>query len=214
MARFGINPDHTLGVSIPLLREIAMHTGHDHLLAKRLWTSGVHEARILASMIDDPERVSPSQMERWATAFDSWDVCDQCCSNLFEDTSFARDKAISWSFHRKEFVKRAGFVLMARLAVGRPTIKDTAYAPFLRRIVAEAHDDRPMVRKAINWALRQIGKRSAVLHREALSIAQTLATRPDRAARWIGADAVRELSGRTAKLIVQRHERKRSIQNS
>lgn len=138
MARFGINPNNTYGVSIPNLRTIAKGFGKNHLLAQELWSSGIHEARILASLIDDPESVTEKQMEKWVSDFDSWDVCDQCCSCLFDKTSFAYQKTIEWSKRKEEFVKRAGFVLMATLAVHDKKAKDEAFMKFLTIIKREA----------------------------------------------------------------------------
>ncbi len=206
MARFGINPENTLGIAIPFLRNLAREHSRDHALALRLWQSGIHEARILASMVDDPHGLTSGQMDRWAAQFDSWDVCDQCCANLFEDSPLAWPKALQWSRSPKEFVKRAGFTLMARLAVADKNAGDNAFSGFFERIEAEAGDDRPMVRKAVNWALRQIGKRNSNLHRSALQTGERLRRRSERSARWIGADAVRELRGQTAMRMVERHD--------
>jgi len=193
MARFGINPRNTLGVSIPQLRQIARHAGKDHRLARELWASGIHEARILAAMVDVPEQVTDAQMERWVRDFDSWDVCDQVCSNLFDKTKSAHRKAARWSRREEEFVKRAGFALMAALAVHDKTASDAAFLKFLPLIRRAATDDRNFVKKAVNWALRQIGKRNAALNRAAISTAREIQQIDSRAARWIAADALREL---------------------
>ncbi|MCL4535433.1 MAG: DNA alkylation repair protein [Bacteroidetes bacterium] len=194
MARFGINPSGTYGVSIPNLRKIARQTGRDHVLAGRLWSSGVHEARILASFVDDPALVTEEQMERWASDFDSWDVCDQCCSNLFDKTGLAWRKAMEWSARHEEFVKRAGFVLMAALAVHDKKADDQVFLDFLPRIAAEAGDARNFVKKAVNWALRQIGKRNLRLNEAAVQAARDIQGIDARSARWIAADALRELT--------------------
>ena len=146
MARFGINPENTYGVSIPNLRKMAKETGADHALAQQLWASNIHEARILASMIDKPEMVTEEQMEGWVKDFDSWDVCDQCCMNLFEKTEFAYHKAVEWSSNDKEFIKRAGFVLMARLAVSDKKADDKEFEQFFPLIKREAHDNRNFVK--------------------------------------------------------------------
>ena len=193
MARFGINPRNTLGVSIPTLRKIARQAGKDHRLAQELWASGIHEARILAAMVDDPARVTEAQMERWVKDFDSWDVCDQVCSNLFDKTKFAHRKAVEWSRRDEEFVKRAGFVLMAALAVHDKSAPDAAFIKFLPLIQRGATDERNFVKKAVNWALRQIGKRNAALHRAAIATAREIQQIDSRAARWVAADALREL---------------------
>ncbi len=195
MARFGINSNNTYGVSIPALRKIARDTGKDHALALALWQSGIHEARILAGMIDEPEKVTREQMESWAVDFDSWDVCDQVCSNLFDKTEFARHKALEWSGRKEEFVKRAGFVLMAALAVHDKKANDEEFLKFLPIIKREAIDDRNFVKKAVNWALRQIGKRNLNLNRAAIETAKEIQEIDSKAARWIASDALRELTG-------------------
>ncbi len=195
MARFGINPGNTYGVSIPNLRKLAKEAGKNHVLAQHLWQSGIHEARILASMIDNPENVTEEQMENWANDFDSWDVCDQCCSNLFDKTQFAYQKAIEWSNRDKEFVKRAGFVLMAVLAVHDKKAKDEEFLEFLPIIRRESIDDRNFVRKAVNWALRQIGKRSRNLNKNAIETAKEIQKMESKSSKWIASDAIRELTG-------------------
>ncbi len=194
MARFGINPRNTYGVSIPALRKMARETGKDHTLALQLWSSGIHEARILAGMIDVPDMVSEEQMESWAADFDSWDVCDQVCSNLFDKTDFAYRKAVEWSNRKEEFVKRAGFVLMAALAVHDKRARDKEFLRFLPIIKREAVDDRNFIRKAVNWALRQIGKRNLNLNRAAIETAKGIQGINSKAARWIASDALRELT--------------------
>ncbi|MBM4463224.1 MAG: DNA alkylation repair protein [Chloroflexi bacterium] len=194
MARFGINPQSTYGVSIPNLRKLAKEAGRDHMLAQQLWASGIHEARILAGMIDDPKAVTEDQMEAWAKDFDSWDVCDQCCLNLFQKTSFAYRKAVEWSSRKEEFVKRSAFALMACLAVGDKKAADEQFEAFLPLIEREASDDRNFVRKAVNWALRQIGKRNLNLNEQAIKTAQEIQQIDSRSARWVASDALRELS--------------------
>ncbi len=200
MARFGINPKNTLGVSIPNIRMIAKKTGRDHLLAERLWSSGVHEARILAGMIDNPEMVTEEQMERWVKDFDSWDVCDQCCSNLFDKTNFAHEKAVEWSKRKEEYIKRAGFVLMATLAVHDKKARDQDFLKFFPRIVNESVDERNFVKKAVNWALRQIGKRNLKLNRKAIKTAKRIQKLKSESANWIASDAIRELTSRSVQV--------------
>jgi 3-methyladenine DNA glycosylase AlkD len=194
MARFGINPKNTYGVSIPNLRKMAKQIGRDHLLALRLWNSGIHEARILASLIDLPEEVAEEQMENWVKDFDSWGVCDQVCSNLFDQTRFAYQKAIQWSKRSEEFVKRAGFVLMAALAVHDKEAKDRKFSKFLPIIRREAIDERNFVKKAVNWALRQIGKRNLSLNKVTIKTAKEIHKIDSKAAKWIASDALRELT--------------------
>jgi 3-methyladenine DNA glycosylase AlkD len=194
MARYGINPQNTLGISISVLRQIAKDTGKDHNLAGDLWASGIHEARILASMVEDPKLVSEQQMEAWVIEFDSWDVCDQVCSNLFDKTPYAVQKALDWSQRPEEFVKRAGFVLMAALASHDKRAGDEVFEQFYAPITREATDDRNFVKKAINWALRGIGKRNYYLNQRAIETARQIAQIDSRPARWIAADALRELT--------------------
>ncbi len=193
MARFGINPKNTLGVSIPVLRDMAKRTGRDHSLAQELWDSSIHEARILAALIDDPAEVTEQQMESWVKEFDSWDICDQVCSNLFDGTKFAFRKAMEWSKREEEFVKRAGFVLMAALSVHDKKAEDEHFISFFPLLKAAATDDRNYVKKAVNWALRQIGKRNLALNRKAIEMAEEIQKMNSKAARWIASDALREL---------------------
>ena len=195
MARFGINPDNTYGVSIPNLRNLAKEMGKDHDLAQKLWASGIHEARILAGMVDKPEMVDEAQMEQWVKDINSWDVCDQCCSNLFDKTRFAYQKAEAWSRREEEFVKRAGFVVMAALSVHYKTATDEELSKFMPIIQRESTDDRNFVKKAVNWALRQIGKRNLNLNKIAVKTAREIQQIDSRSARWIAADAIRELTG-------------------
>jgi 3-methyladenine DNA glycosylase AlkD len=193
MARFGINPEKTLGVSVPKLRALAKEVGRDHALARALWKSGVHEARILAPMIEEPARVTEAQIERWVRDLDSWDVCDGFCLNLLDRLPIAWEKAVAWSARPEEFVKRAGFVLMARLAVRQKTAPDERFLAFLPIVEREADDRRNFVKKGVNWALRQIGKRNLALNRAAIACGERLARRDSAAARWIARDALREL---------------------
>jgi len=193
MARYGIQTDHAFGVPMPTLRTYAKTLGKDHELAGALWQTGVHEARILATLIEKSDQVTEAQMEAWVRDFDSWDVCDQCCSNLFDKTPFAFDKAVEWSNREETFVKRAGFVLMAALAVHRKKVADAAFRPFFALIEREAWDERNFVKKAVNWALRQIGKRSPALCNEAIAVAGRTLQQPHPSARWIARDALREL---------------------
>lgn len=194
MARFGINAKNTLGVSIPTIRSMAKEIGRDHALALKLWATGIHEARILASLVDEPARLTTSQMDRWVKDFDSWDVCDQVCANLFGRTGIAYAKALAWCKREPEFERRAGFTLMAVLAVHDRAAADTAFEKFLPGIVRGSRDDRNFVKKAVNWALRQIGKRNARLNRSAIRTARAIANLDSKPARWIAADALRELT--------------------
>lgn len=195
MARFGINPEKTLGVSVPNLRKIAKEAGRDHTLAQKLWASGIHEARILASMVDDPERVTKKQMNAWVRDFDSWDVCDQCCMNLFDRLPFAYEKAVEFTKKEREFEKRAGFALMACLAWHDKEAPDEKFKVFFPYMKNEATDERNYVKKAVNWALRQIGKRNRNLNKAAIKTAREIGKIDAKSARWIAADALRELEG-------------------
>lgn len=195
MARFGINPERALGVRIPDIRRLAKELGADHALALALWRTEVHEARILASMVAEPERVTERQMEGWVKGFDSWDVCDQVCGNLFDRTPFARPKSIEWAGREPEFVKRAGFAIMAWRAVHDREAGDDDFLELLPVIDREADDPRNFVKKAVSWALRQIGKRNRALNRAAIAAARRLqAEGRSPAAGWVGRDALRELT--------------------
>ncbi|WP_369255935.1 DNA alkylation repair protein [Geodermatophilus amargosae] len=195
MARHGIGGAETLGVTVAELRALAKELGRSHELAAGLWDSGVHEARILASLVEDPAAVTERQLDAWAAAFDSWDVCDQVCQNLVRHTPFAWARALEWSGRPETFVKRAGFAVMAGLAVADERSDDDRFEPFLRAVAERADDDRPLVRKGASWALRQIGKRSPGLHARAVETAWELRS-GGRGARWVATDALRELERR------------------
>ncbi|MGY1729400.1 DNA alkylation repair protein [Geodermatophilus sp. SYSU D01062] len=196
MARSGVGGAQTLGVTVAELRTLARELGRDHALAAALWDSGVHEARVLASMVEEPAAADAAQLDAWAAGFDSWDLCDQVCQNLVRHTPSAWDTALAWSGRPEEFVKRAGFAVMAGLAVTDKGADDGRFEPFLRAVAERADDDRPVVRKGASWALRQIGKRSPGLHGRAVATARELRS-GGRGARWVGADALRELERRT-----------------
>lgn len=194
MAKYGITPARAYGVSIPHLRSIARDVGRNHVLAGRLWKADFRETRILASMIEDPKLVTERQMENWVKEFRYWEICDQCCMNLFEKMPIAYKKCIEWSSRKEEFIKRAGFVLMARLAVSDKQADDRHFDQFFPLIEQESVDERNMVKKAVNWALRQIGKRNRELNRKAVDSARRIQKLKSKSARWIAADAIRELS--------------------
>jgi 3-methyladenine DNA glycosylase AlkD len=193
MARFGIQSSNSFGVSVPKLRNLAREIGRDHVLAMRLWETGLHDARLLATMIDDPQQVTIDQMEKWVLDFDSWDVVDGSCGNLFHKTLFAPSKAREWCRREEEYVKRAGFVLMAELAVHDKQAKDKLFLDFLPLIIGGASDKRNFVKKAVNWSLRQIGKRNLKLNRAAVTTAGNMQKIESGAAKWIASDALREL---------------------
>jgi len=193
MARFGITGKKVYGVSVAELRKMAKDTGAGHELAQRLWDSEIREARLLATMIDDPRGVTEHQMERWAAGFDNWETCDQCCMNLFENTPHAYRKAAEWACREEEFVRRAGFVLMARLAVSDKKASDERFLQFLPLIIHGASDARNFVKKAVNWALRQIGKRSLFLNARAVETADKIKVSGLPSGKWVAQDALREL---------------------
>jgi 3-methyladenine DNA glycosylase AlkD len=206
MARYAINVDDAFGVSIYELRRLAKPLRRDHGLALALWATGNHEARLLATIVDDPALVDEAQMESWVLDVDSWDVCDQLTSNLFDKTALAYAKAHAWAAREEEFVKRAAFALMAALAVQDKAAPDDRLLAFLPLIEAHADDSRNFVKKAVNWALRNIGKRNGALHAAAVACAQRIRAAANaraggerggdagaRSARWVAADALREL---------------------
>jgi 3-methyladenine DNA glycosylase AlkD len=193
MVRFGISPKNTLGVSVPVLRNLAKKIGRNQELAKRLWNSEIHEARLLACFIGEADKLSEGEMENWVKEFDSWDICDQVCANLFDKTGLAWEKAIEWTKREKEFVKRAGFVLMATLAVHDKKAKNKDFERFFPLIEKHSSDERNFVRKAINWALRQIGKRNLSLNKKAIKLAEEIKKIDSKSSRWIASDALREL---------------------
>jgi len=193
MARFGINPKKTFAVRIPELRRIAKSAGKDHKLAAELWEAGYRETRILACMIEDPDLVTSEQMNRWAVEFDFWEMCDQCCMKLFRMTPFAYQKVFEWSTREEEFVKRAAFTLIAVLAVHDKKAPDEKFQQFFPLIIRESTDNRNYVKKAVNWALRHIGKRNINLNRKAIEVAENIHKIDSKSAKWIAKDALREL---------------------
>jgi 3-methyladenine DNA glycosylase AlkD len=195
MARFGITSPKAFGVSIETMRPLVRRLGHDHALAAALWRTRWHEARILASLIDEPARVTAAQMEKWVRDFDNWAVCDSVCFHLFDRTPHAWKKAAQWSRQESEFVKRAAFALMAGLTVHDKHRPDPAFIRLLPIIERGARDPRNFVKKAVNWALRQIGKRNLTLNGAAIAVAGRLAAADEPAPRWIGKDALREITG-------------------
>jgi 3-methyladenine DNA glycosylase AlkD len=193
MARFGLTPTGRLGVSVPEMRLLARRIGRNHPLALRLWKTGIQEARMLGSMIADPQQLTVREMDAWVRDLDSWDVCDQACMNLFERTPLAWGRVPVWTRCRAEFVKRAGYVLLARLAVSQKTAPDDRFVALLPLIVRGATDDRNYVKKAVSWALRQIGKRSAHLKSVAVKTALEIRALTTPGARWIASDVLRDL---------------------
>ncbi|QKJ28966.1 DNA alkylation repair protein [Mucilaginibacter mali] len=196
MSRFGIDNSKALGVKLPVIRKLAKVIKKDQQLSLELWATDIHEARLLATMIGDPAQVSPQQMDTWAGDFSTWDVCDQACGNLFIRTPFVLDKIREYCTSDQEFVKRCGFVLMAEYAVHLKKATDDVFLSFLPIIEREAWDNRNFVKKAINWALRQIGKRNTLLKHTAIDTADRILEQDIKAARWIAKDALRELHNR------------------
>ncbi len=193
MARYGMSAERRLGVSVPEMRKIAKDYKRDHKLALELWKTGISEAKIVAAMIDDPEKLTERQMEDWVKDINSWDVCDQVCMNLFERTSLAWKKILDWSEREEEFVKRAAFTLTACLAWHNKEVEDEKFVELFPVIKRGATDERNFVKKAVNWALRNIGKRNLNLNKAAIKAAEEIRRIDSKAARWIASDAIREL---------------------
>ena len=197
MARFGLTVEKRLGISIPELRKLAKKTGKNHELALELWKTGIAEARILAGMTGDPWKLTEEEMEDWVKDFNSWDVCDQVCMNLFNKSPLAWKKVYDWSRREEEFVKRAAFALIACLAWHDKKAEDTRFIELLPVIKRESLDERNFVKKAVNWALRHIGKRNRSLNRAAIETAKEIRQLDSKAARWVSSDAIRELESET-----------------
>ncbi len=211
MKRFGITPRNGLGVPMPELRSMAKKLGKDHGLAQELWASEVHDARILACLIDDPKQVTEEQLEAWVNDFYSWDLCDQCCMNLFDRSPLAYHKVEEWSGKEEEFVRRAAFSLAASLAVHDKKASDEKLASLLPFIEKAAIDDRNSVKKAVNWALRQIGKRNLALNQLALESAERIKKLDSKSARWIASDALRELKSEAVQVRLKRKMDKKGV---
>lgn len=207
MARFGIRSNDVYGVSKPSLDKIARDIGKNHELGRKLWQAGNHDGRLLAVLISDSRQVTSQQMEQWVKDFDNWDVCDGTCCHLFVQATPAWEKALAWTRRKSEFQKRAGFALAAFLAIHDKTAEDKRFRPFFEAIEREAWDDRNFVRKAVNWALRNIGKRNQQLNREAIACAQRIKKAGKRAGRWIAADALRELQSEAVQARLKRKGR-------
>jgi 3-methyladenine DNA glycosylase AlkD len=204
MAYFGVDVPKAHGISAPVLHGLAKRIGKNHGLARQTWATGIHEARILATLIGESEKVTAAEMERWARDFDSWDVVDAACCYLYVYARPAWKKAAAWSLRREEFVKRASFSLIAYLSYKDKAAPDARFARFLRVIEREAHDERNFVKKAVNWALRNIGKRNVRLNREAIRAAERIRRQESSSARWIAADALRELKSDAVQKRLQR----------
>ncbi len=199
MARYGIVSPKVFGISVAVLRAYAKRLGRDHALALSLWKTGSHEARLLAALIEDPARVTAVQMDRWAADFDNWALCDTVCFHLFDKTAHRWDRIAAWQRRPEEFVRRAGFALMASVGVHDKTATDAHLRKCFPMIRRAATDDRNYVRKSVSWALRTIGKRNVALHEEAKALATALKNSTSRSARWIGSDTLRDLSSAATK---------------
>jgi 3-methyladenine DNA glycosylase AlkD len=201
---FGVNVAKAYGISTPGLHALARRIGKNQQLADKLWSSGIHEARILAALIGEPDKITAAQMDRWARDFDSWDVVDATCCYLFAAAKPAWDKVYEWSGRRGEFQKRAAFSLAAYLSYKDHAAGDEQFERFLGVIEREAHDERNFVRKAVNWAQRNIGKRNLRLNKAAIRAAERMRGQNSRPARWIAADALRELKSEAVQQRLQR----------
>lgn len=192
-AGFGISGVNNFGLTIPQMRAIAKAVGKNHRLALKLWKTKIHEAQHIAIMIADKNQVTEKLMEQWIKDFKSWDIVDGCCGTLFDKTPFAFEKAMEWSRREKEFEKRAGFTMMAMLAAHDKKAEDKKFEQFFPYIISESADERNFVKKAVNWALRQIGKRNERLCQKAIAVAKEIKLKNSASAKWIASDALREL---------------------
>jgi 3-methyladenine DNA glycosylase AlkD len=199
LARYAIPAQRAFGVAVGAMRKLARDLGRDHDLAEDLWQTGWYEARMLACFLDDPQCVTPAQMDRWCRDFDSWAICDTACFHLFDRTPHAFRKVKQWARRKEEFVKRAGFALLASLALHDKDADDELFAECLPLVERAASDERNFVKKGVNWALRAVGRRSRELHSLAVALARRLADSADAAPRWVGKDALRELTRRQPK---------------
>ena len=192
-AYFGITDVHNYGLNHLQMKAIAKEIGRNHPLALKLWKTGIHEARHIAIIIADKKQVSEKLMEEWVKDFNSWDIVDDCCGRLFSKTPFAYTKAMEWTKRKNEFEKRAGFTLMAMLAVHDKVASDKLFESFFPYIPRESNDERNFVKKAVNWAIRQIGKRNKRLCKKAIALSELIKKKDDKSSRWISTNALREL---------------------
>jgi len=210
MARYGMKTENRLGVQIPELRKLAKETGRNHQLALELWKTGIAEARILAAMIDEPEKVKEQQMDNWVKDIDSWDIGDQTCMNLFEKTPFAWKKITEWSQRPEEFVKRTAYGLLACLAWHNKTATDQQFTQLFPVIASGAQDDRKSIQKAVSWSLRNIGKRNPQLNRAAIQLATEIRQINTKPARWTASDVIRELESQPVQNRLQKQHTKKT----
>lgn len=207
MGRFGIKTENNLGNSVTTLRNFTKKIGKDHDLAVKLWNSGIRDARMVAACIEDPKTISEDQVEKWVKDLDSWDICDHCCGHFFDQIPFAYKKVREWTKSNELFVKRAGFSLIAWLAVHDKKKPDKEFEDFLEVIKRESTDERNYIRKAVNWALRQIGKRNWDMNKKAIEMAKEIQKIDSKSAKWIASDAIREL---TSEKVKQKLNRKKN----
>jgi len=208
MARYGINPKNNLGISIYKLRPIAKEIGKDHDLALKLWDSGIHDARLLACFIEDPAKVTGEQMDSWANDFDSWDICDQACTSLFDLTPLAWNKVFQWAESTKGFKKRGAFSLIAGLAVHDKKASNKKFERFFPLIKKHSIDERNYVKKSVSWALRNIGKRNLALNKQMIKLSQEILKIDSKSARWIAYDAIRELKSEKIQIRLNNKNKK------
>jgi len=209
MARYGMKTENRLGVQIPELRKLAKEAGKNHQLALELWKTGIAEARILAAMVDEPEKVTEQQMDNWVKDIDSWDIGDQTCMNLFEKTPFAWKKITEWSTRPEEFVKRTAYGLLACLAWHDKTAGDLRFTQLFPVIANGAMDERKSIQKAVSWALRNIGKRNPQLNHAAIQLATEIRSTNTKPARWVASDVVRELESQPVQSrLLKQHTKK------
>jgi 3-methyladenine DNA glycosylase AlkD len=204
MAKYGMTVEQRLGVSVPDMRELAKEIGKDHKLALELWKTGIAEARMVAAMVDEPDKLTEEQMEDWVKDINSWDVCDQVCMNFFEKTPLAWKKIIDWSEREEEFIKRTAFSLIACLAWHDKKAGDEKFIELFPVIIKGAMDERNFVKKAVNWALRNIGKRNLNLNEAAVRTAKEIQRLDSKAARWVASDAIRELESKAIQIRLRR----------
>jgi len=207
MARYGMTAEQRLGVSIPDIHEIAKEAGENHQLALELWETGIPEARIAAAMVGIPEKLTEEQMEKWVVGFNSWDVCDQVCMNLFEKSPFVWKKIIDWSERDEEYVKRTAYSLIACLAWHDKNEKDDRFIELFPVIKKGATDERNFVKKAVSWALRNIGKRNKSLNKEARKVAKEIKKMDSKAARWIASGVIKELESEAVQRRLLKREK-------
>jgi len=208
MARYGISSKNNLGISIYWLRNYAKDIGIDHKLALKLWDSGIHDARLLACFVDDPTKVTGEQMDNWAKDFDSWDICDQACTSLFDKNSLAWKKVFEWAERDEEFVKRGAFSLIAGLSVHDKKASNKKFEQFFPIIKKHSTDDRNYVKKAVNWALRNIGKHNLILNKLTIKLSEEILKIDSKSAKWIASNAIRELTSEKVQVRLQNKNKK------